>query len=271
MTAASAQRALFFSSIPKCGKNLIYSFYKALGHERVSWGDEPAIVHRAGFAHFPDVPTYAFAEHLPVAPHEEELALTDVLAKLASLAPDAITHGHFLPHPRLTAFLADAALSSLFVYRHPRDALLSMLNYARVQSLPVHVATLLRDLDDEQALLLLLRGEGKIVPFADYFDAYRPWLSALSVTAVRFEDLIGPDGGGDAAAQARACVKLAAAVGVAPGDPRVEAGRARVFNRRAGTFFRGRIGAWQEAFSNRVGECYDACAGHLDRAWGYDA
>jgi hypothetical protein len=266
---APARKPVFFTSVPKCGKNLIYSFYFALGMKRWDWGDRPALLHAAHFGRITDKPSYGFPAADPVSEGAERAALDDVMGQLTSMPADIISHHHFLPHPRLTRHIHEQGLSTVFVARDPRDVLVSMLNFARKRQLPSHVSAILEPLSDEDALLLLVEGRDRLIPFADYFDAYRDWLSAPGVTQLRFEDLIGPKGGGDAARQEQACMMLAALAGLPPTDDAVKAATQQVFNTKAGTFHKGAIGAWREAFTPSVTRAYDRHAGWLGPRWGY--
>lgn len=263
------RNAVFFTSVPKCGKNLIYSFYFALGMKRWDWGDLPAALHAAHFARVSDKQNYAFAPAEPVSAEGERSALHDVVEQLSSLPADIIAHHHFLPAPLITQHIAKSGLSTVFVARDPRDVLVSMLNFSRKRQLPTHVSAMIEALSDSEALLLLIEGRGKLIPFATYFDAYRAWLSAPGVTQLRFEDLIGPRGGGDAARQEQACMTLATLAGVSPSDDAVKAATQQVFNVQAGTFYKGCIGAWKEAFTPAVARVYEQHAGWLGPRWGY--
>jgi hypothetical protein len=129
---------------------------------------------------------------------------------------------------------------------------------------------MLEHLSDEEALLLLIEGGDKLIPFASYFDAYHGWLGAPGVAVFRFEDLIGERGGGDEKRQQEVCRQLAALAGVEANDPRIETARERMFNERAGTFHKGQIGAWRDAFTSVVRNAYDQNAGWLAERWGYD-
>jgi hypothetical protein len=265
------RRAVFFPSLPKCGKNLVYSFYFALGMKRWTWGGAPSILHRAYFARSSKLQNYAFPEAGPVSDEERAATLGSVFDQLGAMPDDTIANHHFLPEPELIEFIAARGIPTVFIRRDPRDVLVSMLNFARKRRLPPHVAAMLEPLSDQDALLFLLEGGEHLVPFAHYFDAYYDWLSAPGVTQVRFEDLVGHRGGGDEERQREACAKLGALAGFTTGDKRVERASRAVFNVEAGTFFKGQIGAWRDAFTQRVDRAFDRHAGALMERWGYGA
>lgn len=261
-------RPVFFSSIPKCGKNLVHSFFGALGADRRVWDEAPAVLHRAHFGGA-GLQNYAFAGALAPTEPEVERAWNEVATHIRALGSGAVTHSHFLPDRRLISLLSEQKVGVAFVIRDPRDALVSMLNYARTRALPVHVAEMLNGVSDEQALQFLLDGGGRLTPFAEYFDAYHGWLSEPSVLVLRFEDLVGAAGGGDAVRQREACAALAALANIGREDERFALACERVFNPRAGTFFRGQLGAWRERFTPAFAREYERRAGWLNDRWGY--
>lgn len=265
----SERKPVFFTSVPKCGKNLVYSFYFELGLKRWNWGDAPATLQQAFFARFAGRQSYVFPNVGPVSDEVSGAALASVISQLGAMPVDTIAHNHFLPEPDLIRFIAQEGVPSIFVYRDPRDALLSMLNFARTKQTPKHVSEMLGGLSDGDALLFLLEGGGKLVPFADYFDAYHGWLSAPGVKLLRFEDLVGARGGGDNERQLEACEALGRLAGLAADDPRISAAREKVFNVQAGTFFRGQIGAWREGLPPLIQRRFETEAGWLLPRWGY--
>ncbi|MEZ6024267.1 MAG: sulfotransferase domain-containing protein [Hyphomonadaceae bacterium] len=252
----------------KCGKNLVYLFFGALGAVRRVWEAAPAVLHRAHYGEA-GLQNYAFPGASAPTEAEVERAWSEVESHIRALGPGAITHGHFLPDRRLISLLSEQKVGTAFVIRDPRDALVSMLNYARAQALPVHIAEILNELSDEEALQLLLDGGGRLTPFAEYFDAYHGWLSEPSVLVLRFEDLVGVAGGGDVMRQRQACAALAGLANISSADERFALACEHVFNPRAGTFFRGQLGAWRERFTPAIAREYERRAGWLNDRWGY--
>lgn len=262
------RKPVFFTSVPKCGKNLIYSFYFELGLKRWNWGDAPAVLQQAYFSRH-GVQSYVFPNAGSVSELDRAAAVGSVIEQLREMPADTIAHNHFLPEPELVDHIVREKTPTVFICRDPRDALLSMLNFARTKQTPRHVSDMLAPLSDEDALLFLLEGGGRLVPFADYFDAYHGWLSAPGVEVLRFEDVVGVRGGGDDQRQQRACLALGALAGLAAEDSRIARAREKTFNVQAGTFFRGQVGAWKEGLPQLVQSRFEKVAGWLLPRWGY--
>lgn len=253
---------VFFTSIPKCGKNLLYSLFHGLGFKR----------------HFPTSERYAEAAYAAAftglnyayPPRDEPFTAADrdgLRDELAAMSDNTVFHRHLLPEPAFRAMLNEAGIRPLFIVRDPRDALVSAANYALEQAKPVQIVERLGARGFEDILRFLLRGEEGTAPFLDQFTAFHPWTEWEEVLTVRFEDLIGERGGGSEAAQRETLVRLLEHVGADPSQ--VAAAMDCVFNPRAGTFFRGQIGSHRAHFRGDIGDLFERSFGRLLDVWGY--
>lgn len=84
---------------------------------------------------------------------------------------------------------------------------------------------------------------------------------------LRFEDLVGPMGGGTVDAQQKSLEALVRFLNV-PFD-RLDHARNNMFGGTR-TFFRGRVGAWREAFTPRVKTRFKEVAGRELVRFGYE-
>lgn len=141
----------------------------------------------------------------------------------------------------------------LYLYRDPRDVLLSMVNYltnhepSRLGTFTEHhiYASIMQSVPTlEERLTIALRDP--CFPGTDAFARGLWLLRHPHVCAVSFEELVGPRGGGSAQAQTAAVTRIAEFLGV-DADPAAVA--ATVFNPDSATFHQGRIGAWREHFT----------------------
>ncbi len=86
---------------------------------------------------------------------------------------------------------------------------------------------------------------------------------------VRFEDLVGPEGGGSAEAQRRAVGSVAAHLGLEADEATLERVGRSIFG--AGqTFRKGTIGGWKEEFSGEHERAAEEVVGPLLAELGYD-
>jgi len=153
----------------------------------------------------------------------------------------------------------------------------SMLNHIRTR--PRHVAYryLFDELDNElERLKAIVKGYDDvhsrrgIVSITQMYHSMLAWEKALNFIMVRFEDLVGPKGGGDLEQQHLAIRRILNHLGY--GDVRQE-----VIERigesafgKSGTFRRGKAAAWREAFTADEVELFKTYAGDLLIDLGYE-
>lgn len=163
-------------------------------------------------------------------------------------------------------------------YRDPRDVLLSMVNFlaekdaGRLGGFPDHVvySDILKTVQDPRdRISIALTDPG--FPGGDSFERALWLLRHPRVCKVTFEALVGPDGGGSAAAQAGEIKKITDFLDLT--DAMDSAGREvlarRIFNRDSHTFRSGRTGAWREHFTPEHHTLFERRYGSLARLYGY--
>jgi sulfotransferase 6B1 len=270
-TLTATKGRLFFTTIPKAGKNVVYSFLHALQFKRLHTPSRDLASQHTYLRHFPELTrraTYA----LPAATQSEtslDASMREFKAELRALQDGQALQGHFAFDVELHRELVAQDIPGAFVYRDPRDCALSMANYVLHKQMPPHLAERLGHLPLEQVLEVLLTGDGQLIPFADYMNSFRGWLTAPGVLSIRFEDMIGAHGGGAAGMQRRVFAELAQRMGWRGRPEELQQAIEAAFSPGASTFFRGQIGAWREAFSPHIQQTFDKHAGDLVAAWGY--
>ena len=156
-------------------------------------------------------------------------------------------------------FLADWTRTGhpkiIFMYRDPRDTVLSMVNFLMGETGRGFGA--FSDFTVFHEILKSKKDLGERLDLAFGYDAFpgvndhdrmRWLLHHPGVCKVSFEELVGERGGGSADGQRRAVARVAEFVGHR-GDPaKISAG---IFRRDSFTFFKGRIGSWRSAFEPR--------------------
>ncbi|HND61298.1 MAG TPA: sulfotransferase domain-containing protein [Opitutaceae bacterium] len=265
-------RGLFFTSIPKAGKNLIYSFLNELGYGRPAIPREGAVwsAERPMLAASGRRCTYA----LP--PPAEDAATIDGQAsrfadQVATLGDRQVVHHHVPFSAGLASRLAAAGVPVVFVYRDPRDVLLSMADYILNQGSPAHLAGRFAGRSRAELVQVLWAGDDLLVPLAAYIDAFDGWRTDPRTVSVRFEDLIGERGGGTAEIQSAALRRIAGQLGAVTPAALARA-QAKTFNPKAGTFFKGQAGRWREETEPAVRAVLHANQMmELATRWGYPA
>jgi hypothetical protein len=87
---------------------------------------------------------------------------------------------------------------------------------------------------------------------------------------VKFEDLVGPKGGGSAEAQRRTVEQVARHVGLEPDERLMRTVEENIFG-ESKTFRKGQIGGWREEFSEEHARAAREIAGPLLVELGYEA
>lgn len=226
--ASEPLRRVLANSVPKAGTHLLQRCLLALpglvdGHGHVDISQEPA----------------------------------DILARLAGLPPGGVATGHLVHEAPYVDVVAAAGVAHVLIVRDPRDVVVSYAEYAaRAEHHYLHAH--FRALDPAARLMAVIEGvPGDVawdrVALRDIGAAFRQftgWRARPDLLLVRFEDLVGAAGGGDARRQARAIAAIATHVGLGCLDDAALAHALRAtFDPTSPTFRRGGIGEWRERFS----------------------
>ena len=231
-------RPLFLISVPKAGTHLLYELAKTFGYAEGIVPNSAAV--RPGQWYCIEYSnSHTSARHFFI---------------------DSVRENPFgnRAHP----FMRSPAI---FIYRNPRDILVSEANYYHKDGNSPFAAYLAR-FSPKERLLRLVDDPWLLGSFRDRMAEFVPWLELPNVIPVSFEELVGPSGGGDAVMQRRLIWSLQLKLQI-PGDPAAFA--AQVFNRASPTFFAGKIGAWHESFSPDVEKCYLALPQDFEAEFGY--
>ena len=158
-------------------------------------------------------------------------------------------------------------------YRDPRDVVVSMVNF-----LSGNTARGYGDFNEFPVFNRILTAKPTFSDKLTYaltdpaFPGYRAYEDALwllnhpDVCTVSFEELVGPQGGGTAAAQRAVVGRVVEFLGL-DADP--AAVSERLFRRDAFSFFKGQIGAWREVFTPEHVALYEKKSGDMLSLYGY--
>lgn len=231
------RQPLFLISIPKSGTHLLYELARALGYT-------DGVV-------CPDTPTPGTWYCIEYSNSHTRAA--DFLVDTTRRAPFGNKHHPFFRAP------------ALFIYRDPRDILVSESNwFHKPENSPL--AGYLSGLSREERLLRLVDDPWLLGSIRDRVGAFIPWLDFPNVIPLSFEELVGARGGGSERAQLDLIWALQLKLR-AVGRPRDIADK--VFNPRSPTFSEGRVGAWREQLTPRVKEKLDGLGTDYLEAYGY--
>ncbi|MDP8921302.1 MAG: sulfotransferase domain-containing protein [Chloroflexota bacterium] len=259
----------FVTSIPKCGKNVVRSLLPSLGLSQVSTSEMPVAASHVYARWLRATQPRGRHPSVDAIIRETRPAFEHVLGLLGELPGGRYVQGHFAYDEELHAAVRAARIPIVLVYRDPRACLASLAHYLVERGEPADFLPRLRSRDVPSALRLLLDGDEAVVPFEHFFAPYDGWRRAEGVLALRFEDLIGPRGGGSRTRQFATIIRLAAHLGWRGAPWQLVSAAKHAFNPRAGTYRRGTIDGWREDLDGRL-RAEDWPALHeLAGRWGY--
>lgn len=162
------------------------------------------------------------------------------------------------------------AKANFFMIRDPRDQLISMA-FMVLKGPNGETA------DFEQAVLDLITGEQKqYIQWAveiqtahplmwelgvvQFYELYLPWMQSKKMCTVKFENLVGPNGGTPLIRQINEIKKIAKHVGVTLNDLEANKISKDLFGGTL-TFRQGQIGAWKQYFTPRIKQAFKDAPG----------
>lgn len=245
-------------SILKCGTHLLLKCIQALTKRNfVVWTGEVTKVTKEKFRyiHFYKVPM-------------------NVLKMLTNLPKTQFLKTHLFYSDTYAEFLADEKFIKFFMYRDPRDMAVSLAFFMHKQKEEWPLA---QKMSFDQLLMDIITDSKTFYNFhppviggiAELYKSYYNWLKVPNMLAIRFEDLIGPQGGGSAEIQKETVKKIALQLGFNLSDEEVDRVSNQIFG---GTFsFReGQIGSWRKHFKPEHITAFKERAGQTLIDWGYE-
>ncbi len=159
-----------------------------------------------------------------------------------------------------------------FLYRDPRDQMISAYFYVK-KNKKIWAPDIFPE-NMEDFIFQMIEQKEISDPFisthgiADFYARYLPWKEISEVCCLRFEDLVGPLGGGTQEKQEEAIRYIAAHLGV---DVPSDLGRfSQTLFGSSITFRSGQIGSWKHYFNEGHKEAFKQKAGQLLIDLGYE-
>lgn len=170
---------------------------------------------------------------------------------IRSVTPGWVFNGHCGFDPALLDLLKTEKVKIIGVLRDPRDIAVSLVRYLIKHE---HPSTMHKS--ESQLLFEVIEGidlqnNPLLVPterrdLGQTCEAFLPWQDCSDALTVRFEDIVGPEGGGDIQVQLDLIQRILRFIGRDPG--RATEIRSQVFGGTR-TFNSGQIGSWRSALS----------------------
>jgi hypothetical protein len=197
-----------------------------------------------------------------------------VLANLKRMRPGDIAYGYIQAREPFLSVLADPVRATVFVYRDPRDVVVSHVFYATEMheghGMHQYYTQTLQTM--EQRINAAIQGVGEpgiqLSSVRDKYESYLGWLEQSGVLCMRFEDLIL-----DRNSALNRLLDYLGTRGFLPHVPRgqaVEILTDAIAPRKSGTFRKGKPGNWQEHFTEANKALFKETAGDLLVRLGYE-
>jgi sulfotransferase 6B1 len=246
---------LFANSMPKAGTHLQERMFDLLG--------------------------YRLSSILELGPSSGQAALSDaqialVSRRLRRLRPGCSIRAHAFHFPELERHIIGNDVKTVTIVRDPRDVCVSDAFYvARTPGHRLHAHY--RALDEAGRIMAsivgvesgALGGAAPSLGIAEHYRRFLPWLERGPGMVVRFEDLVGPRGGGSDEAQRAALGGIVEHLGLDLGAAEVERVRGDIFWEGSSTFRKGQIGSWADHFTPDHTGAFEASFGDLLQSFGY--
>jgi len=235
---------VFMVSIPKAGTHLLeraLCLHPQLYRKLLPTIDRADVARRGGFDHL-----------------------------MGSIRPGQVVVSHLRFDRTYGDTLQRHRVRGLFLIRDPHDIVVSQVHYvAKRDDHQFH--GLFADRPDlREKLRLAITGDAAhdLPSIGDRLDYFAGWMDS-GCHVVRFEDLVGPGGGGSAGAQEAAVASVFRSVGLATDDAEVRSICSRLFSSDSPTFRKGSIGGWRDAFDAELEQLFDEVVGDRAARYGY--
>mgnify|MGYP001030143225 CR=1 FL=1 len=243
---------ILVNSFPKSGTHLIIQIIEAL----------PGVRDWANF--LASTPSFTL----------KETSSATMARRVNQLASGEMAGGHLFHSEEANNAALKARLLHYFIYRDPRDIIVSEVNYLTKMNRWHRLHKTFRGFENiNDGYRYSIVGEPNQSKFyypniAERFARYEPWISNSSVVPLKFEDLRGPE----ALIWVRHIVKAHWSASAESYDLEVAVLKCyeNIDPKRSHTFSQGKSGGWKSAFDEELKDLFKEVAGDLLIRLGYE-
>lgn len=202
-----------------------------------------------------------------------ERTTASTLRVINSSIPGELLRAHLFYDPAYEAAIREKGMAHYFIYRDPRDVVVSEAHYLREMNRWHRLHRVMKKLDPEAAITMSIEGvdpsTGLEYPdIGKRFARCAGWIGSTDTFAVRFEDL-----------RSESCKAVVASmvdfyqsrhVGQVAKDPIVQEALANIRPESSHTFRAGRPSAWRREFTTEHKARFKRVAGQLLVDLGYE-
>lgn len=228
------ERPIYFTSIPKTGTHLLGKCLELLtGKKQQS--------------------------------NNEEMTTKGVidLKKIQNLKNQFTFHQHLIYQPTQSIFLKKMNFIIFFMFRDPRDQTVSLAYWIKL------CPNLYGEASKFSISDLITKIINKEFNSNLSTPAYLGWLKDPGVCSIKFENLVGPNGGGSRQKQIKEITKIANHLKLKVTPNKIKEIASNLWG-NSGTFRSGKIGSWRTHFTERQKNIFKSLAGQLLIDLGYE-
>jgi len=212
--------------------------------------------------------------------YNRRLGTEELSAKAGATKRGQFTSGHIFHDAANAAIVEENDMRMLLMVRDPRDVVTSHFHYVTEKHPEHRLHEYYNDLpDDGERLMASIRGvDGEhtddgdpLESIGEWMDAFLAWEPKPYVEIIRFEDLIGPMGGGDRRSQEETIRRIGAHLGVELDENDVEHIADNTYSTGSSTFRKGLIGDWENHFTSEHVAAFKQEAGDALIRLGYES
>jgi hypothetical protein len=198
----------------------------------------------------------------------------EILAGIQSMRPGDIAYGYILAKEPFLSALSAPGRATIFVYRDPRDMIISHIFYATEMHdehwMHQYYTETLHTMEERinAAIEGVQEPGSELTPVRQRYAGYSGWLSQPEVLSMRFEDLIL-----DRATAFNCLLDYLEQRGYVPKKDRrasVETLSQAIIPKKSGTFRKGKPGNWQDYFTEENKTFFKEKTGDLLIQLGYE-
>ena len=260
------------NSIPKSGTHLLDRLLVLLGFEMIEGGIRPHLV--SGRYRPVRRLLRGRGEKVTVGVVSPQQVSRSWLARRLSGIPEGgFLNAHCIHSPELADIFRREGMRIVCILRDPRDVAVSQMHHIKQRKQHFAHKEYMALPSDRERLMVSIRGGQlggrELQPLQLRYRQFLDWQGDEGAVMVRFEDLVGPEGGGSEEAQRLVVERVGGHLGVPVGEGTIRAVKEGLFG-IGSTFRKGQIGGWREEFSSEHERAVEETAGPLLVELGYE-
>lgn len=175
------------------------------------------------------------------------------LKVISSLKKGQFMLSHMQYHDAILETTSNNNIKLIHLIRDPRDVLLSHLNYIERMDITQKSHKYIMQFDQRiDRLKAMINGKQNIIePFPVVLNKFKPWINKEEVLCLRFEDLIGSNGGGNNQNQIEAVKSICEFISIKVEDAVIEKISKGIYSSKSSTFNKGKINNWKQNLNNK--------------------